>query len=150
MPRRTPPTAKKASESVVARMLAKLLRVPAADDIESVCNAYLDSGALGDMGSIITDARGLYPWVTNVARDIMSPNTTPLTEHLMSLPGASYFVKDTAFSGPESLWLAVGDPSDVVLECLRTLPHRGLQQTFRVGEHDTSHVIAIQISSCQV
>ena len=148
MPARKPPTPTKSSESVASRILAKLLRAPESDTIEQVITDYMDTAEPSPMRLVLQDVHALYPWVTNVAQDIMHRETTPLTEHLMSLPNQWHVVRDNAFSGATSLWLAVGDPADASV--LSQHPHRGLMQTFQIDEADTCQVIAIQLSSCRL
>jgi hypothetical protein len=146
-PKSTTPT--KASESVVARMMARMLGVPVSDSLDAVCMAYVDEGTNRGLTALLQIVHGLYPWVTDVARDVMTPKTTPLTEHIMSMPGFAFVVKDSAFSGDDSLWLVVGDSSLCERDSLRNLEHRGLTHTFRLPDGDLAHVIAIQLNSCR-
>lgn len=148
MPRRKEPEATKASESVAARLLSKILGVPAADDIESVIGYYFDEGANNHMEDLLRHCRGLYSWVADVAGDVMNPRTQPLTEYLMSMAGHAYIVKDSARSSEDSIWLAVADPDTEVWRALRKTRCRGLFHSFQVGD-EVSTVLAIQLSSCQ-
>lgn len=147
MPRKTP-TPTKASESVVSRMLAKILGVPVNDDLATVLTAYYDEGRNEELRLFLEDA-GLYPWITNVAQDIMSSRTSALTEHLVSFPTASFIVKDSAFAGNDSLWIAFADTPGGYTQALSALEHRGLTRTLRLPDGDLSHIIAIQLSSCR-
>ena len=149
MPRRNIPTPVKASESVVSRILAKLLYTEAADTVPEVIAGYVENSvASGPLHNLIRSTHGLYPWTTTVAADIMSLKTTPLVEHAVSMPGSVFVVKDTEQAGADSLWWVVADPSHDIMHAVHTTVCRGLFHTINVG-HDTSLVIAIQISSCQ-
>jgi hypothetical protein len=138
----------KASESVVARMLAKLLGVNPSDDVREVCGEYLSGVSTPELSSFIRAVHGLYPWIADVARDVMSDKTTPFTEHIMSYPGSAFIVKDSARSGADSLWLVIGDPSLHLVGELSNMEHRGLTRTFRL-ENDLCHIVAIQLNSCR-
>lgn len=148
--KRHAPSPVKASDSVVSRMLAKLLGVPASDALDDVKTAAVDSlPADSPLRLLIVATHGLYPWVASVAADIMNEESTPLAEHLLSTPGSMYVVKDTTASGPESLWLAVADPWADMLAALQRMRCRGLFHTFKVGD-DLSMIIAVQLSSCRL
>lgn len=131
-------------------MLAKFLKVPAAETLEEVLLSHRDMthDSYDRFPLLMEQVDGLYAWTTNVAADVMNDRIQPLTEFLISMPGNLYLAKDTARSGEDSLWLAVGDPPDAILRCVKGLQCRGLFHTFKVGE-EFSQVVAIQLSSCQ-
>jgi hypothetical protein len=147
MPPRTV-TPVKASESVVARMLAKLLGVSPSDDVREVCGEYFPGSSAPEISGFIRLVYALYPWVVDVAHDVMSDKTTPFTEYIMSYPGSAFIVKDSARSGADSLWLVIGDPTTYTLGELSTMEHRGLTRTFRL-DNDLCHIVAIQLNSCR-
>jgi hypothetical protein len=149
MPPKKDVTPAKASESVVARMTAKMLGVPASDNLGEVCQAYIDEGRNRELCVFLRSCHGLYPWIADVAGDVMSDRTTPLTESLMSMPETVFIVKDVVRSGPDSLWLAVADPAVEMLGWLKQMEHRGLTHTFRLPDGDLSHVVAFQLNSCR-
>ncbi len=145
-------TPTKAPDTVMARMLAKLLGVAQDDGGDRVIESYMDNGTNRELilllGSV-SYAAWAYPWLTDVARDVMSDHTTPLTEHVVSTPGTAVIVKDSARQGADSLWLLIADPDPARFAALITLEHRGLTRVFRLPDGDLSHVIAIQLTSCK-
>ena len=145
--RNNPPAPTKASESVVSRMLAKVLGAQQCDTVEEVCVSYADGvdNPIVDMTNKIV---GLYPWTCSVAREIMSPATSPLVEHLITRPGQAFVVKDTDRQGADSLWVAIADAPRDFDEVLERVVNRGLFHTFSVGG-GFSKVTAIQINSCR-
>jgi hypothetical protein len=154
--RRAAPSPVKASESVISRMLAKMVGVPAVETIQELHASMQEALEQQDgqvvnplpMRELLRRAHGIYPWVASVASDIMLHPSSPLTEHLLAIPGELHVVKDREMSGSESLWLAVADPDADVMQAVQSMVCRGLLHTFRVGE-ELSTVIAIQLSSCQ-
>jgi hypothetical protein len=145
--RRKVETAVKASESVVSRLLAKTLGENSYDTVEEVVGNFYLSGPNYGIRKLLAKFGGLYPWVTNVARDVMSESFTPLTEHLMFVPSATFLVKDSERSGADSLWLAAADIATDSHAALQDTEHRGLTRAFRLPNGDISHVIAIQLTS---
>ena len=145
--RKAPPSPTKASESVVSRMLAKVLGVPQCDTVEGVCISYTE-GTDVPLVDLTNKIVGLYSWNCSVAREIMSPETSPLVEHLISRPGQAFVVKDTDRQGADSLWVAIADPPYEFDSVLSSIQCRGLLHTFKVGD-EYSRVIAIQINSCR-
>ena len=148
MRRAAPPSPVKASESVVSRMLAKMLGFTACDTLQELQDSLPQPNSTY-LASLVDSIHGLYPWVADVAADIMNSSSTPLAEHLMSLPGQPHVVKDKVAAGPESLWIAVADPPARIMDVIQhKMCCRGLFHTFKVGD-DLSMVVAIQLSSCQ-
>ncbi len=144
----TPITALKASESVVGRMLSKLLKVGYFETVTEACEAYVLNALTNDnLSCSLKAVQGLYPWVTDVASDVMGNKVTPLTEHLLSMPGSAFIAKDSVRMGEDSLWLLVADPNMELLMSLQRMPARGLFHSFPIGR-DHSMVMAIQLSSC--
>lgn len=143
-------TPTKASESVVSRLLAKILRVPArdAESVEEVCTAYVDAGGNECLRRIMGEVYGLYPWVTNVATDVMADRLTPLTEHLLSMPGTVFVLKDSGLSADDSIWIAVGEPPADMLSDTARFQNRGLLRTFTDPDGDLGQVFAFQLNSC--
>ena len=143
----------KASESVVVRLLAKALHLRLSEDegvdVQDVCSAYGEIGRNEPLIGILNDVRGLYPWVVgNVASDIMSGPTTPLTEQLLCFAGSSFIVKDDHYHGADSLWVAIGDPQGFVLDALARFENRGLIRTRRLPDGSMARILAFQLSSC--
>lgn len=149
MPPKAAPTPIKASESVVCRILAKMLGVTAHDTLEEVCYEYSQSTSMNTgVAVILSRIHGLYPWIADVATDVMSSRTTPLSEHLLSLPGSLHVAKDSARAGPDSIWLVVADPPTEIMQTIRQMECRGLFHTFKVGG-ERSMILAVQLSSCR-
>lgn len=139
----------KASESVVARMLAKLLGVAPSDELAEVCDSYcVADHAEAQIVTLIKRVAGLYAWSTDVVKDIMAKDTTPLVEHLLSMQEEGYIAKDTMRPGSDSLWFVMADPPRDVLEVMQRISCRGVYHSFKLT-NDTSLVLAIQLSSCQ-
>ena len=137
----------KASESVASRMLAKILKVQQSDSLAEVCTAYVDDGAGDALKGLIGEVYELYPWIVNVAAEVMAERTTPMTEYLMAMPGSVFVLKDSAHAGQDSLWLAIGDPRTDQLLALRSFVCRGLLHTHRLPDGSLAQIIAIQLNS---
>jgi len=148
MPKRKEPTPTKASDSLVCKLLSKLIGLPACSDLESVHHACADADRIDPLLDLIQETDALYAWQVNIAADVMSDKTTPLTEHLMSTPGRLHIVRDTVRGAADSSWLAVADVTPTTEALIRQLPHRGLIHSYRVAG-EISQVLAIQISSCR-
>lgn len=146
MPPRKISAPSKAPESVICRLLSKVLLV-GGDDIYEVIDAYLEDGDNVLLKSLLRRYGGLYPWVVDVPAEVMRNTITPLVAEALSLPGSVLLVKDRTMAGPESLWLVAGEPTEDDMAGLRRTPHRGLTHAFRLKDGDSPQVLAIQIDS---
>lgn len=147
--RKAPPSPIKASETVVSRMLAKMLGVPAFENLQEVCDAFCESGPTDAMLSVmISRVHGVYPWMSDVATEVMSTGSTPLAEHLLSMPGTLYVAKDSIRAGPDSIWLVVADPPQEITFAIQRMECRGLFHTFKIG-NVRSMLLAVQLASCK-
>lgn len=141
----------KASESVISRMLARALYVPVASTIIEVCTSYADEGRNMVLKGILRDVHGLYPWVVpNVAKEVMGESLTPMTTHLLSMPGSVFILKDNNFSGADSLWVAMGDPPVTRMCELLNFQHRGLIHTGTLPNDELATIFAFQLTSCRI
>jgi hypothetical protein len=137
---RTSPT--KASESVVARMAAKTLGVPAFDFVSEVV-AACRADEVGTLpAALMCDDVVFYEWTADVPSQVMSDKLGHLTEHvIMHELGVVFLVKDSIRSGSAGLWFVYGGlpkPSD---HC------RGMFNHFKIGE-EWVRITAIQLETC--
>lgn len=140
----------KASESVVTRMLARLLGVRQMNTLEEVVVGYMEQTVNEEMRMLVRSIDSVYPWVTPVASDVMASKTTPLTETVISAPGSVLLVKDAERSGKDALWLVGSDLCPALEDTFRRMAVRGIFHTFPVGDAgDYAKVTAIQLSSCK-
>jgi hypothetical protein len=137
---RTSPT--KASESVVARMAAKTLGVPAFDFVSEVVEAWR-ADEVGTLSTpLMRDDVVFYEWTADVPSQVMSDKLGHLTEHvIMHDLGVVFLVKDSIRSGAAGLWLVYGGlpkPSDT---------HRGMFNHFKI-DGEWVRITAIQLETC--
>lgn len=141
-----------ASESVVSRLLSKILRVSPQDTLEAVSDVYDQYPcAQSTHRELIMQCATsrLYPWVVDVVGQVMSERPTPLVEDVVSLSGVPHLVKDTQRTSEDSLWLVVADPA-INLQCaFKQTPCHGLIKTRRIGAECVT-IFAIQLSSCLI
>ena len=133
------PVAIKASESVVAGLVAKILGVVPADNIARV----LDSAREGDGGidyDFLSERIELYPWLADVPAQLMSEKMGPLIEHVADHSSdVLWIVKDSFRGGTGGIWL-------VTAGYLPPGPWRGMFNMFPVGE-DKLNLKAVQLES---
>jgi len=129
-------------------MLSKHLRIAQCDTLAEFGLACIQADRIDPVLDLMQEIDDLYAWSTNVASDIMNEKTTPLTEHLISLPGRLHLIRDTERSSVDSLWIAAADLPSERGRLMDALSFRGLIHNFRVGA-EKSLIMAIQISSCQ-
>tara|TARA_R110002110_G_scaffold8326_9_gene41899 strand:- start:196 stop:645 length:450 start_codon:yes stop_codon:yes gene_type:complete len=148
MAKRKEATPTKASESMICRMVAKFLRIPQVESLEELRLGCQDADRLDPILDFVGDVDGLYAWNVDVAASIMGEKTTPLTEHLVSMPNRLYLVRDTVRPLIDSMWLASADLHPSREGPLNSLAFRGLMHSFSVAG-EVSLVTAIQLSSCR-
>ena len=133
------PVAIKASESVVAGLVAKILGVVPADNIARV----LDSAREGDGGidyDFLSERIELYPWLADVPAQLMSEKMGPLIEHVADHSSdVLWIVKDSFRGGTGGIWL-------VTAGFLPPGPWRGMFNMFVVGD-DKLNLKAVQLES---
>lgn len=135
------PIAVKASESVVARMVAGLLGVPAHDYLSGVLESARDVHSFGFLSCDIH----MYHWLADVPLQVMAEKAGPLVEHLASYPHGVFVVKDSVIAGSSGIWMATA--SEEMMHTLQGLPYRGLFNHFQIG-YDVVKVTAVQLESC--
>jgi hypothetical protein len=133
------PIAIKASESVVAGLVAKILGVPAGDTLHQVLESARDSD---NDCRILTQQLEMYPWLTDVPAQVMADKPGPLIEHVAAHTSETiWVVKDSFRGGTGGIWL-------VTSSFLPLGPWRGMFNTFSIGE-DKVNVVVAQFESCQ-
>lgn len=138
----------KVSETVLARMLARMLGVAQSDTITDVTDAYADlPTACPHLTQFTRCVAGPYTWTVDVAGEVMSDRLTMLQEHLLSLPGYVYVAKDSVRSGELSVWFVVAGPTDDMLRSLGYMKVKGVFHTLQVGDTHCQ-VLAFQLSTC--
>ena len=131
----------KASESVVARMAAKTLGVPAFDFVSEVIDAARDEFTSSQLGFLSRDVV-FYEWTADVPAQIMSDKIEHLAEHVfMHEPGVVFMVKDSVRPGASGLWLvSSGEPHNSE-RC------RGMFNHFMIDDKWVK-ITAIQLETC--
>lgn len=139
MATKSKPVAIKASESVVAGLVAKILGVSAADNIDQV----LDSARERDGGidcTFLSERIDFYPWLADVPAQMMSEKMGPLIEHVADHSSdVLWIVKDSFRGGTGGIWL-------VTSGFLPPGPWRGMFNMFVVGD-DKLNLKAVQLES---
>lgn len=133
------PVAMKASESVVASLVAKILGVTAGDTLHQVLETARDS----DVDCrILTQQLELYPWLADVPAQVMADKIGPLIEHVAAHSSDTiWVVKDSFRGGTGGIWL-------VTSSFLPLGPWRGMFNTFFIGD-DKVDIVVAQLESCQ-
>jgi hypothetical protein len=139
--KKTKPVAIKASESVVAGLVAKILGVTAADNLAQVLDAARDRDAGGGIDyDFLSERIEFYPWLADVPAQMMAEKLGPLIEHVADHSiDVLWIVKDSFRGGTGGIWL-------VTAGFLPPGPWRGLFNTFPVGD-DKLNLKAVQIES---
>jgi hypothetical protein len=139
--KRSKPVATKANEAQVAGLIAKIFGSPGPrETIDDVMGELCDSFEM----SFPRDVDGLYPWLADVAKQVMS-GQGDLVEHLTALTDPVLVVRDTQRSGVDSIWLVAA--SLVGRSCsLDYDQFRGLFNHVRVGE-EVIKITAVQLNS---
>jgi hypothetical protein len=129
----------KASESVVAGLVAKILGVTAGDTLHQV----LETARESDIDCrILTQQLELYPWLADVPAQVMADKPGPLIDHVAAHSSETiWVVKDSFRGGTGGVWL-------VTSSFLPLGPWRGMFNTFLIG-NDKINVIVAQLESCQ-
>ncbi len=100
-----------ASQSVMARMVARMFGTAASDHWHEVANWAAESEAAGHVPWSLTEVR-LYPWVANVPRTMfLCKSADELVIALVAEPGQMFLVNDESLPGAAGLWLMVADDS---------------------------------------
>jgi hypothetical protein len=98
-----------ASESVVARMVARALGLAGSDHWHEVAHRASESEAADKVPWAFTEMR-LFPWMADVRKSVSDCRTKDeLIIALVADPGTVFLVNDEGISGKEGLWLMVAD-----------------------------------------
>jgi hypothetical protein len=139
MATKSKPVALKAPESVVAGLVAKILGVATADNIDQVIDTARDMGSGIDY-DFLSERIDFYPWLADVPAQIMSEKMGPLIEHVADHSSdVLWIVKDSFRGGTGGIWL-------VTAGYLPPGPWRGMFNMFRVGD-DKLNLKAVQLES---
>ena len=97
------------SESVVARMVSRVLGLAGSDHWHEVAYRASESEAADKVPWAFTEMR-LFPWMADVRKVVMTcPIKDELIITLVADPGTVFLVNDEGISGKEGLWLMVAD-----------------------------------------
>lgn len=98
-----------ASESVVARMVARVMGVAGSDHWHEVAQRASESDAAQHVPWALTEVR-LHPWVANVPKSMFICSVKDqLIIDLVADPGTFFLVNDSSMSGSDGLWLMSAD-----------------------------------------
>lgn len=136
--KKTKPVALKASESVVASLVATILGVTTADNIARVLDSAREGGGIGY--DFLSERIEFYPWLADVPAQMMAEKLGPLIEHVADHSSdVLWIVKDSFRGGTGGIWL-------VTAGFLPPGPWRGMFNMFPVGD-DKLNLKAVQLES---
>ena len=142
MATKSKPVAIKASESVVAGLVAKILGVASADNLARVLDLAREGDEEGDVYHFLSSTVEFYPWLADVPAQIMSEKLGPLIEHVADHSSdVMWVVKDSFRGGTGGIWL-------VTAGFVPPGPWRGMFNMFPIGDDDHINIKALQLESC--
>lgn len=98
-----------ASESVVARMVARIMGVAGSDHWHEVAQRAAESDAAQHVPWSLPEV-SRYPWVVNVPQSMFECSVkSQLIIDLAADPGTLYLVNDESLPGTKGIWLLVAD-----------------------------------------